>query len=844
MSDTDNRKILRRSSSESFEEARAAAADSGLMGEAQRVTEDYLDVIKRVDTRDGLFDDPLPPEDDAPFAPAGREVFVAEPADPGPAVGDAETPDALSLLNDDGGMTDDAPSSPREDSVPSIFVDEDPGDFHGAGSPERDEPADFTLDVNDRDQAFRGDMTVFDEVAPTDDDGAFTADPDPVPPPRGAAADWSSDFSDPAPDEAPDEPVRVSIPDDADVEVVVRPASAATEAAEKARDDIETLRRANEMLHASPPGDPDAAAADVAVAKPGRMSGLMGRIRRKSGKVRVYETPESEDMAASAASADEPRDPVVGAADEVEPVGDVPAAPPRSGNRLINILSGSVAVAALLAGALWLADKQGYEVPFFSDVARGVSAPVAAGDAVEDGARAAIETAQQAGEEVVQGVRAVDEAASEVVAEVADAIDAPALPPPPGGAPVGADTTIVDVPLSGSPEDVTASPDPDPDMVVTVVTDGTPADPETSASDDSVQDTSGVTVMTVPINDPNSPSPATTADASSATTVVLADPAAEVTADPAEGEVTVETPSAGTVTVDTAAEVTVDPVEGEVTVETPSADVTVDTGSPLAAAAVTVPAAGAPAASVADLFDPSANPGDGATEIEIMRAGMSRLAGAVEAIRAGLDSNRKAIETLVGAIGERDGLMKERDSAISEALAKAEEAAAMVAGQNEILAEFIRVKDQLGQAEARIVDLSQRMGDVEVRDPADKTEVTRRIDALNRQVTEMARNVNNVAAYTVKLGSRLEAAQAGPDLTPSSSPAPGAGAVYESAPSDIVRPRPRPEGGESTTTVAVDIPSDVEVGDVLEGRGEVIEVKDMGSGNRMVITDKGTWFTK
>ncbi|PZO72381.1 MAG: hypothetical protein DI629_20875 [Mesorhizobium amorphae] len=271
---------------------------------------------------------------------------------------------------------------------------------------------------------------------------------------------------------------------------------------------------------------------------------------------------------------------------------------------------------------------------------------------------------------------------------------------------------------------------------------------------------------------------------------------------------------------------------------------TVDTGSPLAAAAVAVPAAGAPAASVADLFDPSANLGDGATEIEIMRADMSRLAGAVEAMRAGVDSNRQAIETLVGAIGERDGLMKERDSAISEALAKAEDAAAMVAGQNEILAEFIRVKDQLGQAEARIVDLSQRMGDVEVRDPADKTEVTRRIDALNRQVTEMARNVNNVAAYTVKLGSRLETAQAGPDLTPSSSPAPGAGAVYESAPSDIVRPRPRPEGGESTTTVAVDIPSDVEVGDVLEGRGEVIEVKDMGSGNRMIITDKGTWFTK
>ncbi|PZO74070.1 MAG: hypothetical protein DI629_18815, partial [Mesorhizobium amorphae] len=84
MSDTDTRKILRRSSSESFEEARAAAADSGLMGEAQRVTEDYLDVIKRVDTRDGLFDDPLPPEDDAPFAPAGREIPVAGPADPGP----------------------------------------------------------------------------------------------------------------------------------------------------------------------------------------------------------------------------------------------------------------------------------------------------------------------------------------------------------------------------------------------------------------------------------------------------------------------------------------------------------------------------------------------------------------------------------------------------------------------------------------------------------------------------------------------------------------------------------------------------------------------------------------
>lgn len=145
----------------------------------------------------------------------------------------------------------------------------------------------------------------------------------------------------------------------------------------------------------------------------------------------------------------------------------------------------------------------------------------------------------------------------------------------------------------------------------------------------------------------------------------------------------------------------------------------------------------------------------------------------------------------------------------------------MALGQNEVLAEFLRVKDKVDTAETLIVDLSRRTAAMETNDPADRVAVERSISDLNDRVESMARDLGLIAR--VAINGSPERVRTGS----TSNDVPGAGAVFEKAPAGIAVPGDAP----------AEIPSDVKVGDFVEGYGAVLQIMPTSEGARLVVME-------
>jgi hypothetical protein len=196
----------------------------------------------------------------------------------------------------------------------------------------------------------------------------------------------------------------------------------------------------------------------------------------------------------------------------------------------------------------------------------------------------------------------------------------------------------------------------------------------------------------------------------------------------------------------------------------------------------------------------------------------------VSEVRDAIDLLYERIETLDAALEERDETIAALQSRITESAAQAKRAETLALGQNEVLAEFIRVKDKVDMAEELIVDLSQRLARMETNDPADRVEVDRSIKAINERIETMARDIGLIARVAIN-GSTT----GGVATAPATKSVPGSETVYSKSPEALPRPGDKAE-----------VPSDVQVGDFVEGYGYVLQIMPTSDGSRVVVMENSS----
>ncbi|MBW3243564.1 hypothetical protein KUV57_12900 [Epibacterium sp. DP7N7-1] len=194
----------------------------------------------------------------------------------------------------------------------------------------------------------------------------------------------------------------------------------------------------------------------------------------------------------------------------------------------------------------------------------------------------------------------------------------------------------------------------------------------------------------------------------------------------------------------------------------------------------------------------------------------------VDEIREAIDLMFDKVETMSDEIVERDQAIVDLQSRLANAEARAQRAETLALGQNEVLAEFLRVKEKVDMAENLIVDLSRRTAAMETTDPADRVAVDRSINDLNERLEGVARDLGLIARVAIN-GSPDRAKTRS---NPGAPDVPGAGAVYEQSAGGIAAP------GE-----AAQIPSDVKVGDFVEGYGYVLQIMPTSDGARVVVME-------
>ena len=206
---------------------------------------------------------------------------------------------------------------------------------------------------------------------------------------------------------------------------------------------------------------------------------------------------------------------------------------------------------------------------------------------------------------------------------------------------------------------------------------------------------------------------------------------------------------------------------------------------------------------------------------EDMLAGFASQDDVVE-IREAIDLMFDQIETISDEVVERDEAIVDLTTRLADAEARAQRAETLALGQNEVLAEFLRVKEKVDMAENLIVDLSRRTAAMETTDPADRVAVERSINDLNDRLEGVARDLGLIARVAIN-GSPARVQTGSNPGTPD---VPGAGAVYEQS-----------TGGISAPGEAAEIPNDVKVGDFVQGYGHVLQIMPTSDGARVVVME-------
>lgn len=189
-------------------------------------------------------------------------------------------------------------------------------------------------------------------------------------------------------------------------------------------------------------------------------------------------------------------------------------------------------------------------------------------------------------------------------------------------------------------------------------------------------------------------------------------------------------------------------------------------------------------------------------------------------VRDAIDLMFETVETLSAEVVERDAAIVSLQEQLALAEAKAQRAETLALGQNEVLAEFLRVKEKVDMAENLIVDLSRRTAAMETADPADRVAVERSITDLNERLEKMARDLGLIARVAIN-GSTAKSGAA-----TAAAGVPGSDSVYVKSPGGIPAPGTKAH-----------VPSDVKVGDFVEGYGYVLQIMPTSEGGKVVVME-------
>lgn len=187
------------------------------------------------------------------------------------------------------------------------------------------------------------------------------------------------------------------------------------------------------------------------------------------------------------------------------------------------------------------------------------------------------------------------------------------------------------------------------------------------------------------------------------------------------------------------------------------------------------------------------------------------LAGAVSTLNENLGE-------LFSAIEDRDREIAALADQLSQAIELARRAESLALAQNEVLVRFVAAEEKLDMAEHLIVDLSRRIAEVEVFDPADRGDVDTRLQRIDERLNGLTTDIGMVARMVLN-GSpqRIEGRQ-------------GSGQVFDRGRSDMRSPVADP----------ANVPRDAAVGDFVNGYGAVLEVFQTSEGGRMIVMENGT----
>ena len=184
------------------------------------------------------------------------------------------------------------------------------------------------------------------------------------------------------------------------------------------------------------------------------------------------------------------------------------------------------------------------------------------------------------------------------------------------------------------------------------------------------------------------------------------------------------------------------------------------------------------------------------------------------------------IEELREAIELRDEAMLERDDMLQGAISAAARAENLAMSQNEVLVQVYELGAKMETAESLVVDLSKRLAEVEMIDPADREAVEERMSELDRRVEGVARDVGLVARMAINGGGKIPStrAAAAPAVPVMAEP------VFDTGVSTVIAPNADPSK----------IPGDVKIGQTVPGYGEVLDIIPTSDGGRLVVMEHGS----
>lgn len=180
------------------------------------------------------------------------------------------------------------------------------------------------------------------------------------------------------------------------------------------------------------------------------------------------------------------------------------------------------------------------------------------------------------------------------------------------------------------------------------------------------------------------------------------------------------------------------------------------------------------------------------------------------------------VNGIIDSIAERDEIITSIQAQLMETMQRAERAESLSIAQNQVLVRFVAAEEKLEVAEQLIVDLSRRIASVESFNPADRDEVEAKLNVLDESFRGLQRDVGMVARMAINGSPTQVTGRTAAQPLSNFDKAQGAASM-------------RPAFATPDA-----VPSNVKVGDLVNGYGEVLEIFGVADGGRMVVMENGT----